>query len=257
MLPYKVPKSELRRNVHLPGIVVDFGEYLHIIRDAVIAHKIDAKADLILRHDLLPGDLHPGEPRVHKVHVYPDIVFPEVIGAGVQNADQLLVKVQPCFLILGHLHFCINRGGKLCEYVLRHILRNLGRGDIHKLVLVTLQHRPEGVFAAAEHSVEFSACVVKRQLLVRNFADRGQFCDLAVCEKGVQFAFCRYERLLQRDDLNFPGAEQRILSCAQKLYKPSVMKQETLLILIDNNLFHIKNLLGSKFVIRHPCLPGG
>ena len=103
LLPYKVPKSELRRNVHLPGIVVDFGEYLHIIRDAVIAHKIDAKADLILRHDLLPGDLHPGEPRVHKVHVYPDIVFPEVIGAGVQNADQLQLQ-----LLIKVIHFSLD-----------------------------------------------------------------------------------------------------------------------------------------------------
>lgn len=236
----KIPQGKLRRDVELLDIVVDLGENADVVRDAVTAHEVDAQRDLILRHDLLPGDVHLQKARVHEVNVHLHAAVPEGIGAGLEQPHKFVVEEQARLLISRHLDRFVKARLHPVEDVAREIRGNLGGGNVHHAEFVRVAPVAEGVFpGSGDGASEAAVHEVQGDLLVADLHGRDQLCKIRVCEQGIQRAVFAVDDLPLLEDLHGSAAEQAVFARADGLLILAVFEKESVLVFVDDYSRHM------------------
>ena len=226
--------------MELLGIVVDFGQDLHIVRDAVVAHKVDAQCDLVLRHDLLSGDVHLQKARVHKVIVHLHAAAPEVIGTRLEQAHEFVVEEEARLLVRRHFHLGVQGLRQSAEEIAREIRGDLGVCNADHAELVPVVAVAEGVFPRArDGALEIAVDIVQHNLLVADLDGRDALGEVGIRQQGVERAVFAVDDLPLLKDLHRSAAEQAVLARTDGFDILAVIIEKSVLIFVDDDRFHM------------------
>ena len=98
--------------------------------------------------------------------------------------------------------------------------------------------RPKGVFAVTKNRRKLTVYIVESKLLVAYFNDCHTVGNCFVCKQGFKSALVAHDGLFQVGNLNLFASKQVILARVEQFDILSVFEEKSLLILIDNHLFH-------------------
>ena len=179
-MPDDLPQGQLQRNVHLFLVVIDFRKNPYGIGNPVPADEVDPQSYLILGQHLLPGDFHLQQPGIRQLYVDPRAVVPKIVGALIQQLDQLLIDKQQRLLIGSHLHLADQFQGNPVTDIAGNILSHLRLPHIRQPELMLIIDVPESVAAADQAAGIFTIYVVQRRHLIGNICHRQLLFQLRV-----------------------------------------------------------------------------
>ena len=238
--PYGFPQSQLRRHMELFRKVVDLRQRPDRIRDPVAADKIEPQAHLIPRQDLLSGNRKLRQPGIEKFRRDLNRPVPEPIDSRFQNPHRLPVEQKSCLLIGCYLHRIIKFPGDLPEKISRHTLPYLRVRSILQLEPMLPCRFPESVLPGSQNVCKCSVNKVKPQLLILYLCCDQLSCRFRIRKQHGKRTHLRLHLIGKLQDLNTPVTERPVFSRIQKPFIPPIFKKKPPLIVLHNDLFHIK-----------------
>ena len=88
------PQDQLRLPVQSLRHALNRADSLSRVRDTVRHHRVQAKRDLVRRHDLLTTDINHRFTQVHRDHTYVGHALPEGVLAGRQDLNECTIEEQ-------------------------------------------------------------------------------------------------------------------------------------------------------------------
>ena len=219
--------------------IVDLQSDPHIVCDPVAIHIADPQTHLVLGQQLLTGDGHGGQPGIHEIRLHLHTAPPVVIGARLQHAHQLPVKVQPCPVVGGYLHLHIIYGRQPGKDIPGHIRCHLRGSNAHQLEGMAVLDAPEGMLPLGQGFRKDPVHKMQRQLLVCYLDGSSLLGNLRACQQGLQGAAAGGQRLVQLQHLHPGIPEQAIFSRFQQPHESAVLDEQASLIVLNDHGFHM------------------